>query len=300
MVQPYLEEAISAHALPTEFIDTVNRWYLPLAHKIAECRQSHPLSPLVLGIQGTQGSGKSTLADFLSKILTHDHHLQCATLSIDDFYLTHSQRQSLATQIHPLLATRGVPGTHDIPLARSTISAAKTLSAHQPLALARFDKASDDRAPESTWPIVRGPLDVIILEGWCVGLTAQPEATLQTPINTLEKDEDPDGVWRGYVNHQLKVHYQALFQQIDKLVVLKAPSFDCVYQWRLLQEQKLAVKTPSGKGSQILAPAQVSRFIAHFQRLTEHGLQTLPAQADWLLLLNEDHAITHFSQKDKP
>jgi len=35
-------------------------------------------------------------------------------LSLDDFYLGHAARLQLARDIHPLLATRGVPGTHDI------------------------------------------------------------------------------------------------------------------------------------------------------------------------------------------
>src|SRR5690606_21579360 len=109
-------------------------------------------------------------------------------------------------RVHPLLATRGVPGTHDIGLARATIAA---LRAEGMVAIPRFDKALDDRAPESSWPRMQAPVDVIVLEGWCLAVGPQPAAALAAPINSLEADEDPDGIWRRYVNQCIVDDYQA-------------------------------------------------------------------------------------------
>jgi D-glycerate 3-kinase len=42
--------------------------------------------------------------------------------------------------VHPLLATRGVPGTHDIDLAINTINA---VCSGLPTPITRFDKSTD-------------------------------------------------------------------------------------------------------------------------------------------------------------
>lgn len=302
MVQDFIAAAIAQHALPPDFTDTVTRWYLPLAEKItAQARQLN--RPLVLGIQGTQGSGKSTLADFLRLIFEHQYQLSCVSLSIDDFYLTRAERAQLAETAHPLLITRGVPGTHDVQLAIDTIeqlTGARSASDGNPVNLVRFNKAVDDRAPESDWDEVQAPVDIVILEGWCVGLRAEESRALIPPLNDLERIEDRDASWRLHVNNQLAYQYPKLFNMLDRLVVLKAPSFECVYQWRLLQEKKLEDKCRQEGTStdKILSPAQVSRFISHYQRLTEHGLRTLPLLADWTLPLNADHQICEILEKD--
>ena len=78
--------------------------------------------PLVLGICGAQGSGKSTLAEALAERLERDG-LACAVLSLDDLYLTRAERERLARGVHPLLATRGPPGTHDTSLGIAVLDA---------------------------------------------------------------------------------------------------------------------------------------------------------------------------------
>src|SRR4029077_10879364 len=78
--------------------------------------------PILVGLCGSQASGKSTTAGRLAERLGR---LGARTLvfSIDDFYLTLPERRELARTIHPLLATRGVPGTHDVALMANTILA---------------------------------------------------------------------------------------------------------------------------------------------------------------------------------
>ena len=292
-----LDKLITANGLAAEFRSTVEQWYLPLTHAIAAGRQEQPL---ILGIQGSQGSGKSTLAQFIKILLEENFALRCIELSLDDFYLRHSERQTLAETIHPLLQTRGVPGTHDVELAVHTIDALCKLGADESLLVPRFNKAIDDRCPPEQWDKVSGKLDVIIFEGWCVGCAAQEESALDRPINRLEQDEDAECIWRRYVNHALASSYPALFKKMQRLVVLQAPSFDCVYAWRWLQEKKLIAnwqaKNPE-QPARLLDEASVRRFVSHFERLTRHCLNTLPAQADWVLTLNKEHKITRLTTK---
>src|SRR5690606_27041793 len=135
----------------------------------------------VLGISGLQGSGKSTLAAQVTAAAQADG-LSAARLSLDDVYLTAAQRRALAAGAHPLLSTRGPPGTHDVALALATIDA---LRAGRTPPLPRFDKLGDDRLPEAHWPRPARPLDLLVLEGWCLGVPPESDAALQAPINAL-------------------------------------------------------------------------------------------------------------------
>jgi D-glycerate 3-kinase len=189
-----------------------------------------------------------------------------------------------AETIHPLLATRGVPGTHDVGLGARTIRA---LREGKPLALPRFDKTRDDRAPVSAWPRWDGPCDVLIFEGWCVGARPQPRHALEEPMNGLERLEDPTGDWRYYVNRELGGHYQSLFMEIDLLMMLRPPSFDRVYAWREQQEARLRA---SGGGPRVMSPTAVRRFVMHFERLTRFMWEEMPGRADVVVTLDADHA----------
>lgn len=225
-----------------------------------------------IGICGAQGSGKSTLAAALAEQLAL-RGVRVAALSLDDLYLTRAERQTLAHEAHPLFATRGVPGTHDVALGLATLDA---LARGEPAPLPRFDKACDDRAPPAAWPHAPGATEVLLLEGWCLGARPQDGAALVEPVNALEGDEDPDGVWRAYANAALDGDYRQLFGRIDRLVFLAAPSWDVVAAWREQQEAELRTKG----GSAVMDADQVARFIQHYERLTRLMLATMPDQAD--------------------
>lgn len=286
-----IAEIIAEQQLPADFIHTVEVYFWPLAQAIVKAHAVHGKT-LVIGINGSQGSGKSTLAEFLAALF-RDMSLQCAVLSIDDLYLTKARRQHLATTIHSMLGTRGVPGTHDVALGLRTITALKTAEKNTVTLLPRFNKATDDRFDETAWPRFNGRADIIILEGWCVGAEPQTDAELVTPINTLEADEDCDAIWRRYANTALANDYQQLFKQLDWQVMLAAPSFDCVYQWRKEQEDKLAKRMASqgGDTSGVMDAIALKRFIQHYERITRKLLIDMPKRADWLFTLAEDHQI---------
>ena len=288
-----LKTFLTTQRLPSQFLALVEKWYAPLA---ALLMQHHAAAgrPLLVGINGSQGSGKSTLASLLTLLLTQVHQLKTIQLSIDDFYLTRDSRHTLANNVHPLLATRGVPGTHDLPLMRKTLQ--RLINSSGDVPIPRFDKASDDRYPPEKWEQASAPLDLIIIEGWCLGTPAQSDEALDNPVNELEAAEDPDASWRRYVNQQIGDHYEEIYQMIDLWIMLQAPSFDCVYQWRLEQEQKLAdelnqSEATASRQNQLMSAKQIARFIQHYQRLTEHTLKHLPDKVNYLFQLDRDRHI---------
>ena len=289
-----IEAFIGQHGLPDSFRQVVETCYWPLVQWLLK---RHPGDGArLIGINGAQGTGKSTLADFIKLVLESGGKKSVAVLSIDDFYLTRAERQALSREKHELLATRGVPGTHDTAMLRATLDALRSLGPGAAYHLPRFDKASDDRTLATDWPTVTGPLDVIILEGWCVGSSAQDEIELGTPVNDLERRRDPDGSWRRYVNERLASDYAELFAELDALIFLKAPSFDAIYRWRLEQEQKLAATQPSD-ASGIMDELQVAEFIQHYERITRSNLEQIGSSADVVLVLDEYHQCiaTHYN-----
>jgi D-glycerate 3-kinase len=135
---------------------------------------------------------------------------------------------------------------------------------------------------------VASPVDVILLEGWCVGAVSQGRAALATPVNDLEREEDPKAVWRTYVNDQLDGPYQALFARLHDLILLQAPSFEVVAGWRAEQEAKLRARLSANGAGGGMDAAQIGRFVAHYERLTRWILAEMPARADWVVTLDTE------------
>ncbi|MFT4089602.1 MAG: kinase [Asticcacaulis sp.] len=242
--------------------------------------------PLFVGVCGSQGSGKSTLCEGLERRLGA-RGLRVAVLSLDDLYLSPESRGMLAHRVHPLLATRGVPGTHDVALGGEVFQALKN---GKSVRLPRFDKANDTPFLKAQWPLIDGPVDVVLFEGWAVGAVAETDDALDQPVNDLEAHEDPKGVWRAYVNTQLKTVYAPLFAQLDRLILLAAPSFEVVQGWRTQQEHDLKAKLASSgrTGARVMSDDQINRFIQHYERLTRHILREMPSRADLTLRLDSE------------
>lgn len=238
-------------------------------------------SPLLLGLSGLQGSGKSTLA---AQLAAHcaAAGIDAIALSLDDAYRTRAERLALARDVHPLLATRGVPGTHDVALLHATLDALARATPDAPAAVPAFDKGSDDRAPEATWRRIVAPPRLVVLEGWCIGVPPQADGALHTPINALERDEDPDGRWRRHVNAALAGEYATLWRRLDRLIVLQAASFDVVARWR--DEQELTLRRSAAPHA--MSPQAIVRFVAHYERISRHALVALPALADRVIALD--------------
>jgi len=290
-----LSSFIKEHTLPEEFTDTAEQYYLPLADSIVEQFKQAKM-PFFVGINGCQGSGKSTLTDFLGEYIKEKHQLNVVVMSLDDFYFSSKKRQQLAQDIHPLLATRGVPGTHDIEQLAQVLSQLK--AGQSDFSIPKFNKATDDPFPKSQWPVLLTPADIVIVEGWCWGVMPQTAEQLIKPINELEQQQDGHAIWRSYVNQQLERFYQPLYAQMDFWLALQAPSFDCVFQWRLEQEQKLLARNTQLKHSKIMTPPEVLNFTQYFQRLSVQGCNTISHTADTTFYLDYNRSIVKTSIQD--
>ena len=273
-----IDALIAAEGLPSDYRAIVDRYWRPLAAEIA--RRAEDRNPLVVGINGAQGAGKTTACRFLEALLA-EHGLRAVTMSIDDIYLTRAEREALAREVHPLLATRGVPGTHAPALGLAVIEAVK---AGRDFEMPRFDKSVDDRRPAGER--VEGAVDVLLFEGWCLGARPQAEADLAEPVNGLEATEDPDLVWRRYVNDALRGDYAELFARIDMLVMLKVPDFEAVRRNRALQEDKLRARNPAAPG--LMDDAALKHFLDQDERLTLHMFAEMPSRADIVVQIDRE------------
>ena len=245
--------------------------------------------PLIIGIAGAQGSGKSTLVAQVTQRLAVAGGIVetagaiAAAVSLDDFYLPKSRRQALARSVHPLLATRGVPGTHDLPLLLDVLLRVR---AGRPVSLPVFDKLADDRLAPQHWRRF-DRIDILLLEGWCVGARPQPQGALARPVNMLEAREDRGARWRTHVNQALAGEYQRAWAMLDALAFLAAPDWETVPRWRAEQEAGL-VRAAGRTG---MAPAAITRFCAHYERLTRWQLMDTPRRAGLTLQLDGDRQV---------
>jgi D-glycerate 3-kinase len=252
----------------------------PLVGMLSDAVVTSSPRPRVIAISGAQGSGKTTLAALLSAALA-ERGVRATTCSLDDFYYPRAARIELSRTVHRLLLTRGVPGTHDVELCLRVLDALRVA----PTAIPRFDKGLDDRVDAAQWPVV-GPVDTVILEGWCLGARPQSDAVLATPLNDLERIDDADGRWRRYVDAQLAHRYRALFDRFDRWIYLRVPDFAAVLRWR--GEQELAI-SPERR----MDAARLSRFVAHYERVTRAMFVDTPAEADVTVLLDDRHRIAN-------
>ena len=288
MYSQLIREFIEQEDLPESYAADAETWFVPLAEHFSASLLKEK-RPLVVGITGAQGTGKSTLAKLISVLLTNDG-FRVIKLSIDDFYLSRRARARLADTVHPLLASRGVPGTHDASLALATLEALESAGVTDQILLPAFSKAEDDCIIQDYWRSISGPIDIILLEGWFIGARSVSDAELLNPINELERTEDKEGGWRRYVNQQLSRDYQTIFSHINKLVMLQAPSFEKVFEWRSKQEEKLKNKV-GNEAQGVMDSVELHTFIQHYERLTRHCLASLPAHADILFRLDNNHRV---------
>ena len=254
--------------------------------------------PYFVGLAGGQGTGKTTISSIIKIILEKYFKLKVFKISIDDFYKTRKERIALSKKVHPMLLTRGVPGTHDINMMLDFFKKSKSKK-FKKLKLPNFNKAIDDRFPKNKWNTINKRPDVIIFEGWCVGARAETNKTLTKSINSMEKANDQKLVWRKYVNQQLKTKYKKLYSQLNCMIYLKAKNFSLLQKWRLKQEHKLWLKTKKKGSHKIMSKGDVINFMQTYQRITQNMFKNMPKYASIILNLNSNHQIKTAVYKSK-
>ena len=276
----HLAEEMKIENLSDEFLSEI---VLPMSLYLNH-RFPKRSKPYFICFTGGQGSGKTTLSFFIQKVLNKILERPSMGFSIDDIYKSPEERKYLAETVHPLCYVRGVPGTHDIDMGLDLINKLTQAKSHTETKIPIFCKPEDRHYPKEEWPIYQGKPDFIFFDAWCGGARPLPEEDWQPPLNVLEAEEDPDGIWSKWSNKELSKDYQDLFSLFDLQVMIKVPSMDFVYESRWIQEQTLAktVTDPKLK-AKIMSKDEVYRFVMHYERLTHYILDKLPDLSDIVL-----------------
>jgi D-glycerate 3-kinase len=269
--------------------------WLPLAMQLAEQR-SHLNRPLIQGILGGQGTGKSTLAAILVLILNHLGYHVCR-LSLDDLYKTYDERLQLQ-QADPRLKWRGPPGTHDIALGLQVLQQLQS-GRSKPIALPRFDKSAQAGAGDRTTPEIVQNIDIVLFEGWFVGVRPINPAYFETAPPPI--DTDSDRQFARDMNQYLQA-YLPLWDLLDRLIVLYPVDYRLSQQWRQQAEQQMKTNGRTG-----MSDAEINQFVEYFWRSLHPELFILPLlhnakQVDLVIEINPDHSPSRIycPQTDSP
>ncbi|KAI8054356.1 P-loop containing nucleoside triphosphate hydrolase protein [Syncephalis plumigaleata] len=251
--------------------DAVNQISEFIEHQVKKQQQQQSSTNsinLIVGLNGPQGIGKTTLTSALALQLTNAGY-RVYLLSIDDLYMTHADQCTLATTTaNPLLARRGLPGTHDIDIGAEILEAFR--NDHSDIRVPRYDKSlyngEGDRCAEWTdWHVsstASSAPRILLFEGWCLGFCPIGHQEIVSKLTTPS-----EGVLHRYslnqlswINTILERYTHAWYSFLDLFVVLEAESLDSVYVWREQQEQALRQRT-GGNG---MSPAVVRSFVDTF------------------------------------
>ena len=255
----------------------INQYIVPIIKNINDSKNDKFI------IAGSQGSGKSTLTTVLKLVLEKFYKKKVMLLSIDDYYLSKNKRLELSNKIHPLLITRGVPGTHNIAaLKKDIINFQKKKF---PIVAPLFNKLKDDISSKKK--IIK-KAEILLLEGWCCGSPPISRDYLFKNINRLESTLDKNKAWRQYYNFQLQKDYKKVFSLFDKQIYIQAPSFTYISKWRYAQEESNALKS---KGEKFMNKKDLHKFIQHYEKLTKWMIKTMPAKADMLIKIDKNQKI---------
>lgn len=260
-------------------IETIWNLWLPLAIQIAEWK---PIDRcLIQGFLGGQGTGKTTLTQILTVIL-NQLGLRAVSWSIDDLYLPYVDRVALRTR-DPRMVRRGPPGTHDVQLGIEILT--QFQQGQFPIALPRFDKSAFGGEGDQTDPEIIDQADIVLFEGWFVGVRRIESEFRIAPIVT-----EDDRQFARDMNQQLR-NYMPLWELLDRLIVLYVPDYQLSKQWRKQAEHRMIAQGKSG-----MSDAEIDQFVEYFWKALHPELFITPMveqskTVDLVLEVGAEHTI---------
>lgn len=183
-------------------------------------------------------------------------NLRIAALSLDDLYLPHTGLVQLAADhsYNKMLSGRGPAGTHDLQLGQKLFQEFLKIneSVDGVVQVPIFDKSlfggRGDRVSETVE--YKGPIDVVILEGWMLGFSPLPTQSLAETYKTALESPAEAAKANGldysppfFLQHSLKdlefieselKHYEgALWKYLNCFVTIRPKEMGYVWEWRL-------------------------------------------------------------------
>ncbi|MBE9008926.1 glycerate kinase [Pseudanabaenaceae cyanobacterium LEGE 13415] len=259
-------------------IDTIWNLWLPLAMQIAEWRKSIDRC-LIQGFLGGQGTGKTTLTRVLTVLLKQLGY-RAVGWSIDDLYLPYVDRVALRSR-DPRLIRRGPPGTHDVQLGIEVLTQFR--QGNFPIALPRFDKSLHNGEGDRTVPEIIDRADIVLFEGWFVGVRPIVSQFDIAPIVT-----ESDRQFARDMNEQLR-NYLALWELLDRLIVLYVPNYQLSKQWRKDAEHRMIAQGKTG-----MSDLEIDQFVEYFWKALHPELFIPPIleTANLVLEIGAEHTVT--------
>ena len=238
---------------PEQTLLTLWNFWLPWTMLLVQ-KKTQLNRPFIQGILGGQGTGKTTLAEVTKLILQHQGY-STVSISIDDIYKTYEERQKLQEQDNRLI-WRGPPGTHDVDLGIELLDNLRRGEPDEIINVPRFDKSAYGGAGDRTKSEQVSNIDIVLFEGWFVGVRPIPQSAFNeppAPIITLE-----DKKFAQDMNVALRA-YLPLWERLDSLLVLHPVDYRFSKQWRQEAERKMIALGKSG-----MSDGEIGRFVDYF------------------------------------
>jgi pantothenate kinase-related protein Tda10 len=196
--QAFSAASRSVNLLAEQFgwqISILDLWsfYLPLAQLLNHWEYDGACN--LVGLAGAPGAGKTSIVKILTPLTNILSERETVNVSLDDFYLSPAERQSLGHR------WRAAPGTHDLALLAEFISQVKR--GDEKIAVPQYDTAAERRnAPH----VIREAPGLVIFEGWFVGAPVPGYESLSRALDHLiYLDMDIDVAFASRVEREAKI-----------------------------------------------------------------------------------------------
>lgn len=274
---------------PDNYLATIWFFLLPLALELANLYQQKK-RPIVVGILGGQGTGKTTITKILA-LIWQSLNISSVAISLDDLYKTYQERQELI-KFDSRLIWRGPPGTHDVELGREVLVALKNRD--YPVIIPRFDKSLQQGRGDRTSGEKKNQGDIIILEGWFVGVKPVKEETFNNPPHPIITKEDIN--FALDCNRRLR-EYLPLWEMLDYLMILNPEDYRYSLQWRQEAEEKMIAERKTGMSNQ-----EIEKFVNYFWKALHPEIFIKPLtqnveNTDLVINIDINHNINQMYQR---
>ncbi|MGD1917796.1 MAG: glycerate kinase, partial [Pleurocapsa sp.] len=175
--------------------------------------------------------------------------------------------------------------THDVKLGLETFTQCLLGDCDQDILMPRFDKSAYNGMGDRTIPETIQKPDILLFEGWFVGVKPGAEDSFYNCPSPILSQED---VQFAKDNNQRLQAYLPLWNKLDSLIVLYPEDYRLSQQWRKDAEQKMIALGKTGMSNE-----EIDRFVEYFWKSLhpELFIKPLLITADLIVELNSDRTL---------